>query len=501
MRICFVSREYEGYAGAGGLKDVVRALAEALAENGHEVRVFLPGYAFVGNGEIVGELALETGNRGTTARIHRLSGSPIEILAVETPAYRQKLDVYTYTEDDAPPGMNPGEGHRDALLLNAELQESVVRFLASEPSPPDLIHCHDAHTAMLGLYLRHIAPVFFRSCALMTTIHNAGLAYQQIPGTIDSTMLLTGLPKTLLQDASDNGLVIPFLAAGLSGPLTTVSPGYARDILSGRDEFSGTLGPSLRKRGIRLHGIYNGLDAERWKNQARRLIDEKLLPGTGKSGIRKKLVSQLASGTVGQVSVIGGLPDPSVHWILFHGRITYQKGLDELLTLSGSRHLKNIPCHFLVYGQGEKQLEESLTYLAKNRKNWSFLNGYNPELTAPLIAASSWIVVPSRWEPCGQIDMIGQLLGALPVVRRVGGLKKVRNRLDGLSYSPERQGGLEKKLLLALNWEINRPGKVRGMRQRAENIIYERRSWRKILVRGYLPLYRKAIRQRQRSKT
>jgi len=46
--VWMVSREYDGLAGAGGVKDVCRQLAEALVEHGGcAVRVIIPRYGFM----------------------------------------------------------------------------------------------------------------------------------------------------------------------------------------------------------------------------------------------------------------------------------------------------------------------------------------------------------------------------------------------------------------------------------------------------------------------
>ena len=50
-KIFLISREMEGIAGAGGLKDVVRDLADALAETGCDVTVIIPGYGFIPKGD------------------------------------------------------------------------------------------------------------------------------------------------------------------------------------------------------------------------------------------------------------------------------------------------------------------------------------------------------------------------------------------------------------------------------------------------------------------
>ena len=47
QNVWMVSREYEGLAGSGGIKDVCRQLAEALAEAKRAVSVILPLYGFM----------------------------------------------------------------------------------------------------------------------------------------------------------------------------------------------------------------------------------------------------------------------------------------------------------------------------------------------------------------------------------------------------------------------------------------------------------------------
>jgi starch synthase len=47
MKIVHVASELFPYIKTGGLADAVGALAAALADNGHEVSVFIPGYRAV----------------------------------------------------------------------------------------------------------------------------------------------------------------------------------------------------------------------------------------------------------------------------------------------------------------------------------------------------------------------------------------------------------------------------------------------------------------------
>lgn len=116
------------------------------------------------------------------------------------------------------------------------------------------------------------------------------------------------------------------------------------------------------------------------------------------------------------------------------------------------------PYRFIIYDQGNQHIEKAIKTTAELNSEWTFLNGYNAELAPVLIATSSFIVVLSEWKPCGQIDMVGQPLGALPVVRSVGGLRKVRHKIDGFRYSPKNEEGLARilKVLIEGEWK-NKP--------------------------------------------
>ncbi len=487
QRICIVSREYDGVAGAGGLKDVVRGLAEALADTGREVTVLIPRYSFLASTPVITELKLMIPGTEKITRIVEMRQNPVRVVAIDHPVFSSKHGIYTYHRSDAPSADLVGKGHMDVDVMNAVLQEAAVRYMMSLDTAPDIIHAHDAHTGLIGSYLKYLAPDFFSKTGLLTTIHNAGIAYQQIAGSLDKSVKMTGLPESLLRNGVLDNQLVPFLVSSEYGLLNTVSPGYAEELINGKDIYSGKLGPELKQRKVKLKGIINGLDADYWSGRPDSKIEarDRILRNLNEP-------TRHCNSAYGDIEISGELPAKDSVWILFHGRLTYQKGLDDVLALASGHLDSRKDYHIIIYGQGDPNIESAAAETASSMNNWTFLRGYDESLTLDLFRASSWVIVPSRWEPCGQIDMIGQLLGALPVVRRVGGLKKVLNRFTGLSYGSLEDGGLEKKLQLALDWETKRPGKVWRMRQRAENTIYERRSWRKVLVRGYLPLYRKA---------
>ena len=491
-KVCIVSREMEGVAGAGGLKDVVRGLASALTEAGADVTVVIPAYGFVAAGVRLAEFSVTVNGRAVdvAASVLRIEG--IRVVLLDAEAFRWKKAVYTYTADDAPEPELVGKGHRDVHEMNVILQAGAVRFLLGDGPPPDVVHGHDGHTGLLPLYMKkHSGPgEFFERTGILVTIHNAGEAYQQILGDLENAVALTGLPAEDLALGLIDGKINPLLVAGRLATVNTVSPGYAREMLSRGDGHAGGLGAAYRAYGVHVKGVINGIDPGMWGLPRERI-------GRGrpdKAALRRDFAGLIREGLPSGLEFIGAPPNPDTPWVLFHNRLTDQKGLEELIGLPEELRA---PASYamIVYGQGDPEWESALSSRCAGSAHWTFLKGYDPDLTHRLFSAASFVVVPSLWEPCGQIDMIGQLHGALPVVRRVGGLRKVRRFIDGFSYSPRSKSGLRRALETALILESEAKTWVRMMRRFAENVVYERRSWRKILVRGYVPLYRKATRR------
>jgi len=489
-KVCFVSREMDGLAGAGGLKDVVRGLADALCETGCNVTVIIPRYGFIEKGSFLYRIPVPLGERTETVDVYEMQISGIRIHLLDSGCFRSKQDIYVYTKDDAPEGELVGKGHIDADEMNILFQASAIMDILKDQSPPQVIHGHDGHTGLLPLFMKKFAvdTGFFDHTAVLITIHNAGTAYQQILGKPESVAAATGLPVESLNACMLDNQVNPLLCAGIFGHINTVSPGYARDLLSGRDAYSGDLGRTFHQKRIPLRGIYNGVDPTQWQYSKGRKPESRILR-------KKNLIDSVRLNAYRGIHYYGGMPSPELPWIVFHGRLTRQKGVDSLLELPMDLQEFKGRFNFIFYGRGEGEIVDEILARVNESEDWFFWEGYDRDLTIQLISSASFIVVPSKWEPCGQVDMIGQLLGALPIVRSVGGLKKIRHLIDGFRYSPGSQDGLLQNLKRALDWEWNRQRRLSLMRRYAENVVYGRRIWRKILIRGYFPLYKKARRR------
>ncbi|NOX25426.1 MAG: glycogen/starch synthase, partial [Deltaproteobacteria bacterium] len=112
--IWLISREYGKLAGVGGVKDVVKQLACALARSGRQVKVVIPCYGFMNPGKLgftrltsfKVELSYAQEERHEQVSIWQRQ-EEVAIYLVDSPRFREKGDIYTYTAAEA--RRNPGK--------------------------------------------------------------------------------------------------------------------------------------------------------------------------------------------------------------------------------------------------------------------------------------------------------------------------------------------------------------------------------------------------------
>jgi len=505
-----VSREYAGMAEAGGVKDVVRGLADALVRSGVHTTVVLPLYGFLRRHGDLGRpvasftASLPDQDRGNQlfeerVQVFQSEAQGVRLLLVETPRYSALRDVYTYTAQDEAENRwrRKSTGHWDSHQLNLLLQLAALETAARIAQAPVLFHCHDGHTAFLPALMRE-SPAYterFASSAAVVTIHNAGKGYHQEVWSLEFAALLTGLQRSVLHKGLLGGAIDPLLLAGSYSLLCTVSEQYARELLAEKDdEVSGGLGKACRERGIPLSGITNGISPASWDP---RFPEDSGLPFRfdpsggdleGKRQCRRKLEASL-----GLPAGPGGERPPLYAFV---GRLTEQKGVDILFkSLQEMLSAEENPL-FVVLGSGEKQREDMFSWLAAQaspRGRLCFIPRYDPQLAKLIYAASDFFLIPSEYEPCGLTDFISQILGSIPIVHRVGGLVKVRDGETGFSYDEQSPAAFSAVLRKTARLFASDPSMLEGIRRRAFSEIFSRHTWDRVLEDGYLPLYRKAV--------
>ena len=108
--IWMVSRELDGVAGVGGVKDVTRQLLSAIAGHAIQANLVMPLYSRIdrtrhGLVDTDIELALPMDyayeRRVVRVRIYQAHLGGIRVYFVDAPCYSQKAGIYTYTQAEA----------------------------------------------------------------------------------------------------------------------------------------------------------------------------------------------------------------------------------------------------------------------------------------------------------------------------------------------------------------------------------------------------------------
>jgi len=420
MRIVSVAAECEPWAKAGGLGDVVDALARSLGRTGAlatPVDVFLPAYRSVvlPPGAAVEALTVTVpGPYGPATSAHPNGSANVVIRSLLTHGYRLRLVDHPAAFDrDAIYGFDD-DPWRFGLLGRA-----VLETLRAEGQPIDLLHVHDWHASTtIVLRDRFYATdriVGRRSLATLLTIHN--LAYHGwvgLPGL--ATLGLAPGDRVVAPGAAG----VDLLWAGIARAtlVNTVSPTFAAEALTPAVGFG--LDPTLRWKADqvdlagrpRFFGILNGIDPAVWDpaTDADLAAPYSALDPAGKAACRADLLEQVGFDPGDDGPVLGMI-----------GRLDPQKGFD-LLAEAAPRLLAS-GARLIVQGSGDPALAAPFRALAQQRPDRIVLNErFDRAMARRIYAGADLYVMPSRFEPCGQGQMIALRYGTPPIVHRTGGL-------------------------------------------------------------------------------
>lgn len=446
----------------GGLGDVLAALPAALAGLGHDVTLYLPLYRQIDRAAFrllpTGQTAhVAVGDQTYRATFARARVGGVEYQFVDQPELFQRAGLYVdpLTSQDY-----PDNDIRFQVFVRAALSAVVMGQWK-----PDLIHVHDWQTALTPLLLEHATPDLapLRGIPTVLTLHNLG--YQ---GQFSRERFhLLNLPDYLmapLSGALEFYDKINWLKAGISTAdcLTTVSPTYAHEITSA-PEFGAGLEGVLASRSGRLHGILNGVDYATWSPSRDSLIPYKYS------------AANLARKRMNKVDLLTtyGLPireeTPLIGMI---SRLAEQKGFD--LVLRAGKALLSRDVQLVVLGNGDPAYAAALRDLqGMYPDKLVFIDRFDDRLAHLIEAAADIYLMPSRYEPCGLNQMYSLKYGAVPVVRRTGGLADTVIDVDG--QSGEGTGFLFR--------EYTPDAMLEGI-DRALALFSRKRAWAKVVKAG-----------------
>lgn len=413
MNILLLSAEVTPFAKAGGLGDVAASLPKAWEELGHTPIVIVPKYGHIDTGkyEIIPTDIVFSVPMGTWQEYGRLwqgtlPNSTVPVYFIQNQDYFDREGIY-----GNPDGFTDND-RRFLFLTRAAFE--AARALQFKP---DIVHAHDNHTAFAMAFLKsqYRSDPFFDRAAGVFTIHN--MAYQ---GIYDPrrAMEFTGFGMKSFYKGSwfEQHGVVNSMKTGImfADKITTVSPTYAQEIRWAK--FGEGLQNSLNERGGDLIGVLNGVDYTEWDPENDSTIYETYSKSslTLKQGNKRKFLLDC------------GLPESeatqNIPLIGMVSRLTDQKGI-ELLEQTIENFLSYGLMRFCIIGSGERKYEDFLRYLARKFPRRALVQiGYNSGQSHRIIAASDFLLVPSRFEPCGLTQMYALKYGTIPIVRSTGGL-------------------------------------------------------------------------------
>lgn len=480
MKIVHAASEFYPYAKTGGLADAVASLSGALADNGHEVSVFLPGY----------RAALEHKDAAQAERVLRLKiemGDQFLSGDVRMFSPKRNLKIYLVCREEFFDRRNPyGTGERD-YEDNADrfifFCKGVVETLRLADLQADVVHSHDWQGALLPMLVRDAERRHDVTLAVKTvfTIHN--IAYQGLfPRTVFAR---TNLPEDLnSMDGLEYYEQVNLLKGGIlfADRVTTVSPQYAHEIQT--PEFGNGLDGVVQTRADDIVGLLNGVDMAVWNPATDPLLPVRYSATNlaGKQACRAELLKRCGF-TAGYKGPVFGVVC----------RFAEQKGLD-LLLANKDFFLKH-DCRLVVLGAGEKRYENALRKLVEQAPAKISLSARLDEAMSHLIeAGSDFFLMPSLFEPCGLNQMYSQVYGTIPVVSRVGGLIDTVTDADefpatgtGLMAAPTAES-LGDALTRAMKLFAD-PARLAAVQKRGMARDF---SW-KIAAAGYEKLYQESV--------
>jgi starch synthase len=401
-KVLFVTSEISDFVKCGGLGDVSSALPRAL-QAGVDVRCVVPGYRQVIDG---------CGQIPVVAHLPGVAGVPsCDLGRVRLP---DGLTLYVilcpelYEREGSPYGDARGIDWADNDVRFARLALAAADMASGRGDPewcPQLLHLNDWTSGLAPAYLAwrgHDMPTIF-------SIHN--LAYQ---GLFERRRLpLLAIPDSAFDiDGVEFYGKLSFLKAGIfyASHVTTVSPTYAREITT--VEHGCGLEGLLRSRSSSgcLTGILNGIGPG-WDART----DPALVGHFEPADWRGKRAN------AAHVRELFGLQHSTGPLFAMVSRLVHQKGID--LAIAAAETIVGGGGQVVFTGQGEAQIADALRRLQSRHPDAIGVRiGFDEAEARQTFAGSDFLLMPSRFEPCGLSQMYAQRFASLPIAHRTGGL-------------------------------------------------------------------------------
>lgn len=493
MNILMITAEMAPFASVGGLSQVMYFLSKSLVKAGHDVRVFTPLYGKINTRKyktqsyikhlpvpVLSKRRSDPSTLDCSIRTYKRT-KPTVYFVENREYFHLRENAYGY-----------GDDHKRFYLMCKAALEWILIEHKTKGFVPDVIHINDWHTGYFAELARSDKryKTILNTIPILHTVHN--FRYQ---GNMDFAYLppekkdngrtrLAGFHDEKLH--SQNALLRGILYADW---LNTVSPTHALEVLT--SQYGEGLEKVLQRRRATLSGIINGLDTTTFDPSKDPLIAHNYSVETIEKRKENKLVLQKEFGLK---------QDLSIPLLAFLGRLDKQKGLH--LIADVLPHLfEELGIQFVILGGGDQQIAAEFRSLAESYPSQMGVHLYaNFKLPRKVFAGADILLMPSMFEPGGIVALEAQRYGAVPVVRRTGGLSDILRDFDpttkkgnGFSFVGTHPLGL----LIAITRAVETYKNKKIWNSLVRNCMTEDFSW-EASMRGYVKLYKKVIELRRR---
>ena len=487
LKVLFVATEAAPFLRVGGLGGVMFSLPKALREMGYDARMFSPFYGSIDRNKF--DFKMEMRGLEVPTSAEEENQPPYLICNVAKCGYNYFLENQEYYENRA-----NIYGYSDDPTRWALLCRGVLEFLRlNKDWTPDVIVASDWQTGLISNYLSTVYKDDPKLSKIATVfcIHNLyyqGMFDHRFVGEMDFDDGKSEVPSFF----NPRLLKINCMRRGImcSDIITTVSPTYAKEIMT--PEYGELLDDLLRERRLRVHGILNGIDYENINPEKDPYLVEKYnIHGLEKRALNKLELQSRFNLEKNKNKFVVGIVS----------RLDDQKGFDLLLSIVHPL-LRQLSFQLIVVGEGDAKYMSFFQELEKSFPGQVACNLKFDEILPHLVwAGADAILIPSKFEPSGLVQMEAMRYGCVPIVRRTGGLAdSVEN------YQPEKNLGtgfvfddfdsFALNIAIVRAWENYHYPKIwRKIQERAMKKDF---SWQNS-AQKYLELFLKAIDLRRKS--
>ena len=407
---------------AGGLGGVMFALLRALRKLGYDARVMIPRYAGINLEKFNLEMELEGLQVPTDSTNENETQPPYLVCNVKkyTPVKngsndRNPVPAYFLENLEYYEKRSNIYGYSDDAIRWALLCRGTLEFLrASRNWIPDVIVASDWQTGFLCNYLRttYKDDLRLKRIASVFIVHNLyyqGMFDHKFVSEMDYDDGQSAVPSFF----DPRLLKINGMRRGLmyADVISTVSPTYAKEIMTA--DYGELLDGLLRERRSRVYGILNGIDYEEFNPETDRYLIQNYDQNTIDAKARNKIELQ---------SRFGLEQKKKSFLISIASRFSDQKGFD-LLFPAADVIMRELNVQLAILGSGEGKYMGFFQDLEKRYPGrvGTHLN-FDAIMVHMIHGGTDAMLIPSKYEPAGLIQLEAMRYGVVPIARRTGGL-------------------------------------------------------------------------------